>query len=174
MASVDVSEWHSDWAWHHRDSIHHECGHAITAYVLGGEVREVAFGPATVAEFGSLLNGYVDHDRSKLTPFNKLVVALSGEVSAAMYAHRKPDFTTENLQGDMANATELVREYYGCKVRDVIDTEYFRRAVRKSESILGQWSWPLACLVLKLQRPPYKLDSAQFLRTMENCRVKQL
>jgi hypothetical protein len=148
----------------HPASIMHECGHAVACHALGGEIREIACGPATEAQFGSLLRGYVDHDRERLTPFNLLVVAVCGELAAATYEKRKPDFTGANLQGDMRHASELVHDFYGHDIDDVTDTPYFRRAIQKGEDTLRQWTPALVSLFFKLRRYPYRISGTEATR----------
>jgi hypothetical protein len=151
-----------DWGRWNRNVVAHECGHALTAWVLGSDVEEIAVGPGAYAEFGTELAGYVIHDRQSLSPFNRLCVSLAGTL-----AEGEP---WRIGSWDLNNAAELVTGYYGHSMPDFTRTEYFRRAETKTKDILERWSLALTCLIMKLQRF-YKLDCAEIDRTLRNCGV---
>jgi hypothetical protein len=155
-------EFDLDWGRWNRNVVAHECGHALTAWVLGSDVEEIAVGPGAYAEFGTELAGYVLHDRPSLSPFHQLCVSLAGTL-----AEGEP---WRVGSWDLNNAADLVTEYYGHAMPDFTRTEYFRRAATKVNDILERWSLALTCLIMKLQRF-YKLDCAEIDRTLRRCGV---
>jgi hypothetical protein len=153
-----------DWGRYNRQTVAHECGHCLVAWVLGSTVDEIAVGPGTYEEFGTELAGYVIHDRESLSPFDQLCVSLAGTVAEPFNWHFG--------SGDMNRAVELVEQHHG-RTPNFMRTEFFQSAVSKVKNILKQWSLALSCLILKLQRPPYKLSGAEINRVLNNCGVKR-
>jgi hypothetical protein len=155
--------WPSELDW----ILYHECGHILMAYVLGSEIEEMGVGVHARAINPELI-GYAIHSREKLAPFDQLCVTLAGEAAVADFTRRKPDWQVGS--DDYEKAAELVRDYYGCHVRDIVDTLYFERALNTAKEILRKWSLALCLLVLQLRRAQ-KLEGAQIVRCLERCGV---
>jgi hypothetical protein len=163
-----LTEAEFDWFNHCESAAIHECGHALVAHVLGSDVIAVAYGPTALDELE--LAGYCEHDRPKLSPFDRLVVSVAGEVAVSAHTGAKPDFAGDGLGGDLQRISELVDEYYGVSMRDPVNTEYCQRAIKEAKNILGRWSLALTCLVRKLRRQ-FKLTAEQFRQTVDRCGV---
>jgi hypothetical protein len=167
-----VNDLEFEWREYHHDTAIHESAHALTIYVCGGHVNAIVLMPAS--EFGNLLNGYVDHDRDRLSKSDQLVVHVAGEIVSAKFSARQPDFRSYHDGDDMAKAAANVREYLGVPIRDYVSTYYFQSAVAKAKSILEQYSLALTSLRLRLTRPPFKIDGATFSQIMERCGVHKV
>jgi hypothetical protein len=151
----------------------HEASHALCIHALGGKVNEIAVGPGA-AEFADFeLNGFVDHDRERLSSFDQLVVCVAGEIGASRHDRREVNWKSDRLRGDVPRATEIINAHFATYFADVTQTQYFRSACAAAESILNRNSLAITSLMFRLQRPPFRISGEDFLKIMERSYARQ-
>jgi hypothetical protein len=81
-----LTELEFEWANYHDSTAIHEICHGIVCHMLGGTVLEIAIGPPVLADRGeSRTVGYCEYDKTTLSPFNSLCVAVAGEVGESLF-----------------------------------------------------------------------------------------
>jgi len=131
--------------------------------IVGGVVGRICVGP-TVRDKN--LNGVVYH--GKLWPFDDLVVYVAAELAEARHENRPVDWHCWSCSHDMA----AVRKIVGLK--DFERSAQFILAVERAQQILHDNSCALACLTVRLKRPPFQIHADDFRKLMERLNVREI
>jgi hypothetical protein len=140
----------------------HEAAHAICIHVLGGTVGKICVGPGV--DRGAKLDGVVRH--GKLKPFDEITVCVAGELAEARYAERPVYFHGAPCADDVNRIRKLVG------FDDFEKSAQFHLAVERAKKILSDNSVALACLSVRLKRPPFILHADEFEKLMERLNVR--